>query len=134
MTWALMVWLYSSLLSCHTTLSSSCVILPLYFDLLHHYTYTLAHIRAASQAPTAKIVSNAPDLQPKAPAAAAQESKDSQAEDAVSEELEEDDEEEESESDDDDVQITIDAIQPTPIPYGRTPSYPRMTIQPGGRT
>ena len=85
---------------------------------------------AASQPPTAKIVSTAPDLQPKAPAAAAQEAKDSQAEDAASEE---EDEEEESESDEDDVQITIDTIQPVPIPYGRSASHQRMTIPPGGK-
>ena len=87
-------------------------------------------ISAASQPPTAKIVSTAPDLQPKAPAAAAQEAKDGQAEDAASEEEEE---EEESESDEDDVQITIDTIQPVPIPYGRSASHQRMTIPPGGK-
>ena len=72
-------------------------------------------------------MSTAPELQPKAPAAAAQ---DSQAEDAASEEEEE---EEESESDEDDVQITIDTIQPMPIPYGRSSSHQRMTIPPGGK-
>ena len=93
---------------------------------------------AASQAPTARIVSNAPDLQPKAPAAAAKEAMDGQAEEAGSEETaeeeEEEEEEDESESDDeDDVQITINVNQPTPIPYGRASSYQRMTIQPGGK-
>ena len=82
-------------------------------------------------------MSNAPDLQPKAPAAAAKEAKDGQAEEAGSDgpaEEEEEEEEEESESDDeDDVQITINVNQPTPIPYGRAASYQRMTIQPGGK-
>ena len=97
------------------------------------HTLTLFPSSAASQPPTTKIVSTAPDLQPKAPAAAAQETNDGLAEDAASEEQEEDEEEEDSESDEDDVQITIDAIQPTAIPYGRSASYQRMSIQPGGK-
>lgn len=76
-------------------------------------------------------MSTAPELQPKAPAAAA--TQDGPAEDAASEEQEEEEEEEESESDEDDVQITIDPIQPMPIPYGRSASHQRMTIPPGGK-
>lgn len=46
---------------------------------------------------------------------------------------EEEEEEEESESDDDDdVQITIGEIKTVPVAYARTPSYPRMSITPGG--
>ena len=46
---------------------------------------------------------------------------------------EEEEEEEESESDDDDdVQITIGEIKTVPVAYARTPSYPRMSIAPGG--
>lgn len=42
-------------------------------------------------------------------------------------------EEEESESDDeDDVQITIGEIKTAPVAYARTPSYPRMSLTPGG--
>ena len=81
-------------------------------------------------------MSNAPDLQPKAPPGAAQETVDGQAEDVGSEEPEEEEEEEEeSESDDEDnVHFTIDVNQTTPLPYVRTGSYQRMTIQPGGKT
>ena len=54
-------------------------------------------------------------------------------EETASDEVEdEEEEEEESESDDDDVQITINPIQPTSMPYGRSQSYTRMTIPPGG--
>ena len=62
--------------------------------------------------------------------------RDEQTEETASEEVEdeeEEEEEEESESDEDDVQITIAPIQPTAMPYGRTQSYTRMTIPPGGK-
>ena len=78
-------------------------------------------------------MSNAPDLQPKAPAAAVKEAEDAGSEELAEEEEEEEDEEESESDDEDDVQITINVNQPTPIPYGRAASYQRMTIQPGGK-
>ena len=79
-------------------------------------------------------MSNAPDLQPKVATPPEEEKKIEDDETLEKEAEDEEDEEEDSDSDDDDdVQITIGEIQaPTIPPYGRSQSYTKMSIPPGG--
>ena len=88
---------------------------------------------APSQPAVSKIISTAPDLQPKQPAA------DNSAADIVVGEGNEEGEPEEdegeggdSDSDEDDVEITIGEITTAPGSYSRTPNYGRMGLGAGG--
>ena len=81
-----------------------------------------------------KIISTAPDLQPKQPQAdnSLVLNEENVVEDGEAEgEL--DEEGGDSDSDDDDVQITIGEITTAPGAYNRSTSYGRMTIGDGGK-
>lgn len=90
---------------------------------------------APSLPAVSKIISTAPDLQPKQPVAdtllALEENAVVEGEAEV--EGETDGEEGDSESDEDDVEITIGEITTVPGAYNRTPSYGRMSIGTGSK-